>query len=50
VFSERIGFKGLHWQKIFLSHDTYDFLGGSVTPGSHRPNVWSIDSEGKTKN
>jgi len=26
------------------------FPGGSVTPGSHRPNVWSIDSECKVKN
>jgi len=26
------------------------FLGGSVTPGNRRPNVWSIDSECKTKN
>jgi len=26
------------------------FLGGSVTPESRRPNVWSIDSECKTKN
>jgi len=22
----------------------------SVTPGRHRPNIWSIDSECKTKN
>ena len=26
------------------------FPGGSVTPGSGRPNVWSINSERKTKN
>jgi len=26
------------------------FPGGSVTPGSRRPNVWSVDSECKTKN
>jgi len=25
------------------------FPGGSVAPGSRRPNVWSIDSECKTK-
>jgi len=26
------------------------FPGDSVMPGSHRPNVWSIDSECKAKN
>jgi len=26
------------------------FPGGSVTRGSHRPNIWSIDSECKIKN
>jgi len=26
------------------------FPSGSVTPGSHRPDVWSIDSQCKTKN
>jgi len=26
------------------------FSGGSVTPGSHRPDAWSIDSEDRTKN
>jgi len=26
------------------------FPGGSVTPGSYWPNVWSIDSECTTKN
>jgi len=26
------------------------FLGGSVTPGSRKPNVWSVDNECKTKN
>jgi len=26
------------------------FPGGSVMPGSRRPNVWSIDSKCKTKN
>jgi len=25
------------------------FPGGSVTPGSHGPDVWSIDSQYKTK-
>jgi len=25
------------------------FPGGSVTPGSRWPNIWSIDSECKTK-
>jgi len=26
------------------------FPGGSVMPGSRRPNIWSTDSECKTKN
>ena len=26
------------------------FPGGSVTPGSRRPNIWSVDSACKTKN
>jgi len=25
VLSECIGFKRLHWQNIFLPHNTYDF-------------------------
>ena len=50
VLSERVGFKRLHWQNIFLTMTHLIFPGGSVTSGSRRPNVWSIDSECKTKN
>jgi len=32
-----------------LSHVHMIFLGGSVTPGSRKPAVWSIDSECNTK-
>jgi len=50
VLRERIGFKRLHWQNIFYPTTHNIFPGGSVTPGSRRTNVWSIDGECKTKN
>jgi len=35
-----------HIGRIYFYPTTHmTFQGGSVTPGSRRPNVWSIDSE-----
>jgi len=40
-----------HIGRIYFYPTTHTiFPGGSVMPGSHSPNIWSIDSECKTKN
>jgi len=44
-----LGFKDYIAEYIFIPQHIM-FPSGSVTPGSRWPNVWSTDSECKTKN
>jgi len=49
VLSERIGFESYIGRIYFYPTTHMIFPGGSLAPGSHRPNVWSIDMSARPR-